>query len=91
MFQILDLNEKEAFYWFEDGLKMWAKQELRRLGITELTAAMAKAENFYEVGGRKFENNESSKPKSRPKGNGGGDKDQVERKGKGPRAGQGKP
>ncbi|KAG8472442.1 hypothetical protein CXB51_035290 [Gossypium anomalum] len=32
MLQISDLNEKEAFYWFEDGLKMWAKQELRRLG-----------------------------------------------------------
>ncbi|KAG8474091.1 hypothetical protein CXB51_033770 [Gossypium anomalum] len=77
--QISDLNKKEAFYWFEDGLKMWAKQELRRLGITELTIAMAEEEIFYNVGGRKFDNSESSKPKSRPKGNGGGKKDPVEK------------
>ncbi|KAG8480984.1 hypothetical protein CXB51_025672 [Gossypium anomalum] len=30
MLQITDLSEKEAFYWFEDGLKPWAKYELRR-------------------------------------------------------------
>ncbi|KAG8474454.1 hypothetical protein CXB51_034098 [Gossypium anomalum] len=50
---------------------------------------MAEAENFYDVGGRKFDNNESSKPKSRPKGNGGGDKDQGEKNDEGLRASQG--
>ncbi|KAK8346069.1 hypothetical protein V6Z12_A07G190200 [Gossypium hirsutum] len=85
MLQISDLNEKEAFYWFEDGLKMWAKQELHRLDITELTEAMAKAENFYDVGGRKFDNNDSYKPKSRPKDNGGGNKDQREKNDEGPK------
>ncbi|KAH1097539.1 hypothetical protein J1N35_014460 [Gossypium stocksii] len=37
---------------------------------------MAEAENFYNIEGRKFDNSESSKPKSRPKG-----KDQVEKNG----------
>ncbi|KAH1096345.1 hypothetical protein J1N35_013266 [Gossypium stocksii] len=50
MLQISDLSEKEAFYWFEDGLKPWAKHELRRQGITELTVAMAEAESFVELG-----------------------------------------
>ncbi|KAK5785771.1 hypothetical protein PVK06_040389 [Gossypium arboreum] len=90
MFQISDLNEKETFYWFEDGLKIWAKQELRCLSITELTISMDEAENFYDIGGRNFDNSESSKPKSRPKGNDGGDKDQREKNGEGPRASQGK-
>ncbi|PPR99769.1 hypothetical protein GOBAR_AA20881 [Gossypium barbadense] len=40
---------------------------------------------------RKFDNNESPKPKSRPKGNGGRDNDQGEKNGEGPRASQGKP
>ncbi|MBA0670091.1 hypothetical protein Goklo_007356, partial [Gossypium klotzschianum] len=50
MLQISDLSEKEAFYWFEDGLKPWAKHELRRQGITELTVAMVEAESFVELG-----------------------------------------
>ncbi|KAG8488584.1 hypothetical protein CXB51_016513 [Gossypium anomalum] len=28
MLQISNLSEKETFYWFEDGLKSWAKHEL---------------------------------------------------------------
>ncbi|MBA0614931.1 hypothetical protein Godav_015145 [Gossypium davidsonii] len=27
MLQISNLSEKEVFYWFEDGLKPWAKNE----------------------------------------------------------------
>ncbi|MBA0671583.1 hypothetical protein Goklo_024438, partial [Gossypium klotzschianum] len=50
MLQISDLSEKESFYWFEDGLKPWAKHELRRQGITELTVAMAEVESFVELG-----------------------------------------
>ncbi|KAK8292831.1 hypothetical protein V6Z11_D06G146200 [Gossypium hirsutum] len=90
MLQILDLNENEAFYWFEDELKMWAKQELRCLGITDLTVAMAEAEKFYDVGGRKFDNSDASKPKPRPKGNGRRDKEQTERNGEAPRANGGR-
>ncbi|MBA0746654.1 hypothetical protein Gogos_009154 [Gossypium gossypioides] len=50
MLQISDLSEKEALYWFEDGLKLWAKHELRRQGITELTVAMDEVESFVELG-----------------------------------------
>ncbi|KAG8498201.1 hypothetical protein CXB51_006628 [Gossypium anomalum] len=67
MLQISDLSEKEAFYWFEDGLKPWAKHELRRQGITELTIAMAEAESFVELGPTK-DKFESSQPNR--KGNG---------------------
>ncbi|MBA0812787.1 hypothetical protein Gohar_026725 [Gossypium harknessii] len=38
------------FYWFEDWLKSWAKHELRRQEITELTVVMAEAESFVELG-----------------------------------------
>ncbi|MBA0754275.1 hypothetical protein Gogos_021584, partial [Gossypium gossypioides] len=61
MLQISDLSEKEAFYWFEDGLKSWTKHELRRQRITELTVAMAEAESFVELGLTK-DKFESSKP-----------------------------
>ncbi|KAG8488057.1 hypothetical protein CXB51_018328 [Gossypium anomalum] len=67
MLQISDLSEKEAFYWFEDGLKLWAKHELRRQGITELIIAMAEAESFVELGPTK-DKFESSQPNG--KGNG---------------------
>ncbi|MBA0644993.1 hypothetical protein Goklo_013155, partial [Gossypium klotzschianum] len=50
MLQISDLSEKEAFYWYEDGLKPWVKHELRRQGITELTVAMAEAESLVKLG-----------------------------------------
>ncbi|MBA0571766.1 hypothetical protein Golob_002141 [Gossypium lobatum] len=30
---------------------MWTKQELRRLGITDLTVAMAEGKNFYDIEG----------------------------------------
>ncbi|MBA0635060.1 hypothetical protein Godav_024982, partial [Gossypium davidsonii] len=61
------LTEKESFYWFEDGLKPWAKHELRRQGITELTVAMAEAESFVELGPAR-DKLEASKPNG--KGNG---------------------
>ncbi|MBA0609389.1 hypothetical protein Godav_021448, partial [Gossypium davidsonii] len=50
MLQISDLSEKEAFYWFKDGLKLWAKHELRRQEITKLIVSMAEAESFVELG-----------------------------------------
>ncbi|KAK8314288.1 hypothetical protein V6Z12_D01G162100 [Gossypium hirsutum] len=73
MLQISDLSEKEAFYWFEDGLKPWAKHELRRQGITELTVAMAEAESFVELGpaGDKLE-------ASKPNGRGNGERNHEE-------------
>lgn len=73
MLQISDLSEKEAFYWFEDGLKPWAKQELRRQGITELTVAMAEAESFVELdpAGDKLE-------ASKPNGRGNGERNHEE-------------
>ncbi|MBA0608048.1 hypothetical protein Godav_020298 [Gossypium davidsonii] len=61
MLQISNLSDKEAFYWFEDRLKSWAKHELHRQGITELTVAMAEVESFVELGPTK-DKFESSKP-----------------------------
>ncbi|KAK5836664.1 hypothetical protein PVK06_012461 [Gossypium arboreum] len=71
---------------FEDGIKIWAKQELPHPDIIELTVAMAEIENFYDIGGRKFDNNEPSKPRLKPKSNGRGNKDEVEKNGEGLRA-----
>ncbi|XP_040942311.1 uncharacterized protein [Gossypium hirsutum] len=80
MLQISDMGEKEAFFSFMDGLKPWAKQELQRRGVQELTKAMSVAESLAEFGGRK-DNSNSSKP--RLKGNSGGDKERPTRNGDG--------
>ncbi|MBA0576086.1 hypothetical protein Golob_025079 [Gossypium lobatum] len=68
MLQISYMDEKEALFSFMDGLKPWAKQELQRRGVQELTKAMSVAESFAEFGGKK-DKFESSKPKFNPKGN----------------------
>ncbi|MBA0638598.1 hypothetical protein Godav_029145 [Gossypium davidsonii] len=67
MLQISHLSEKEVFYCFEDGLNLWAKHELCRQGITELSVAIAEVESFVELGPAK-DKFESSKPNG--KGNG---------------------
>ncbi|MBA0859040.1 hypothetical protein Goshw_002703 [Gossypium schwendimanii] len=68
MLQISDLSEKEAFFSFTDRLKPWAKQELQRRGVQELTNAMMVAESIVELAPRR-DRFESSKPNRR--GNGG--------------------
>ncbi|KAK8299136.1 hypothetical protein V6Z12_D05G303000 [Gossypium hirsutum] len=68
MLQISDLSEKEAFFSFTDGLKPWARQELQRRGVKELTNAMMVAESIVELAPRR-DRFESSKPNRR--GNGG--------------------
>ncbi|KAK5847243.1 hypothetical protein PVK06_003548 [Gossypium arboreum] len=78
MLQISDMGEKEAFFSFMDGLKPWAKQELQRRGVQELTKAMSVAESLAEFGVKK-DRPESFKPKSQPKGNSGGDKERPPR------------
>ncbi|KAK5786720.1 hypothetical protein PVK06_041363 [Gossypium arboreum] len=40
LLQILDLSEKETFYWFKAGLNPRVKQDLHQLGAKELTKAM---------------------------------------------------
>ncbi|MBA0818127.1 hypothetical protein Gohar_021604, partial [Gossypium harknessii] len=49
MLQISDLSENEAFFSFTDRLKPWAKQELQRRGVQELTNAMMVAESIVEL------------------------------------------
>ncbi|MBA0700422.1 hypothetical protein Goari_005669, partial [Gossypium aridum] len=68
MHQISDMGEKKAFFSIIDRLKPWAKQELQRQGVQELTKAMFVVESFAEFGGKK-DKPESSKPKFNPKGN----------------------
>ncbi|KAL4379296.1 hypothetical protein GQ457_02G038830 [Hibiscus cannabinus] len=57
--QIPDMTEKQALFTFRDGLKPWAKAELQRRGVTELSKALAAAESLTE-----FQKSESPKPKS---------------------------
>ncbi|KAL4376298.1 hypothetical protein GQ457_02G009360 [Hibiscus cannabinus] len=55
--QIPDMTEKQALFTFRDGLKPWAKTELQRRGVTELSKALAAAESLTE-----FQKSESPKP-----------------------------
>lgn len=82
MFQITDLSE-EAFFFFMDGLKPLVKQELERHGVEELTKAMITAKPLLELGIKKLEKSESSKPKFKPNDNGRGDKDKPTKNGDG--------
>ncbi|KAK8289414.1 hypothetical protein V6Z12_D07G190600 [Gossypium hirsutum] len=73
MLQISDMGEKDAFFSFMDGLKPWAKQELQRRGVQELTKAMSTAKSLTKFGVKK-DNFNSSKPRFNQKGNSGGKK-----------------
>ncbi|XP_016752558.1 uncharacterized protein [Gossypium hirsutum] len=82
MLQISYMGEKEAFFSFMDGLKLWAKQELQRRRVQELTNAMSVAESLAEFGGKK-DNANYSKLRFNQKGNSGGDKERPTRNGNG--------
>ncbi|KAL4279289.1 hypothetical protein GQ457_03G013090 [Hibiscus cannabinus] len=40
--QILDMTEKQALFTFRGSLKLWAKAELQRRGVTELSKALTR-------------------------------------------------
>ncbi|GMI94304.1 hypothetical protein HRI_003099700 [Hibiscus trionum] len=63
--QIKDMTEAEALFVFKNGLKRWAKMELKRMGVEEFSKAMTEVESIAE-----FEIIETTKP--RGKGYGGG-------------------
>ncbi|KAL4383420.1 hypothetical protein GQ457_15G020230 [Hibiscus cannabinus] len=71
MLEIPDLSEEDAFINFTDGLQRWARVELDRRGIKEISKALSVAESLIEVGAPRSDRTKSSKPRS--KGNGGGD------------------
>ena len=73
---IKDLSKSEGLYLFKSGLQRWARMELKRMGVQDLSEAMAAAESIAE-----FEKKDSSKPKH--KGNSGGDKDKSTKNGSG--------
>ncbi|KAH1057332.1 hypothetical protein J1N35_035397 [Gossypium stocksii] len=67
MLRIMDLSEKDAFFFFMDGLKLWVKQELERRGVQELSKALIVAESLIELVLKK-DKFESSKPKRKDNG-----------------------
>ena len=72
--QISNLGEKNAIFFFMDGLKLWAKQELQMRGVQDLTKAMTVAESLIQ-----FKKSNSTKIK----GKSGGDKDGQKNSGNG--------
>ncbi|KAH1031226.1 hypothetical protein J1N35_043400 [Gossypium stocksii] len=89
-FKISSLNEKEPFYWFENGLKPWAKQELHRQRITELIVAMVEMKSFVELGPRK-DKFESFKLKETANDGGNRGKNGNDNDGNGKNDGNGRP
>ncbi|KAE8692821.1 cytochrome P450 78A7-like [Hibiscus syriacus] len=53
MLQVSNLSEEDGFFTFMDGLKPWAKNELRRRGVKELLVALTTAESIIELGVKK--------------------------------------
>ncbi|XP_039033835.1 uncharacterized protein LOC120169792 [Hibiscus syriacus] len=57
--QVPSLSEEDGFFTFMDGLKPWAKNELRRRGVKDLSTALTTAESVIELGVKSVD----SKPK----------------------------
>ncbi|KAE8673495.1 Detected protein of unknown function [Hibiscus syriacus] len=72
MLQVPNLSEEDGFFTFMDGLKPWAKNELRRRGVKELSVALKTAESIIELGVKKVD----SKPKPKFRGS-SGDRDKA--------------
>ncbi|XP_039056283.1 uncharacterized protein LOC120199174 [Hibiscus syriacus] len=53
MLQVPNLSEEDRFFTFMDGLKPWAKNELRRRGVKELSVALTTVESIIELGVKK--------------------------------------
>ena len=66
MLEIPDIGEADAFFIFMDGLKPWAKLELQRRGVQELSQALSVAESLVEFSHGDKE--DSSKPKNKGRG-----------------------
>ncbi|MBA0850004.1 hypothetical protein Goshw_023923 [Gossypium schwendimanii] len=64
MLQISNLSENKVFFSFTNGLKPWAKQELQRREVQELTNAMMVVESIVELAPRR-DGFEPSKPNMR--------------------------
>ncbi|KAL9408761.1 hypothetical protein AB3S75_047194 [Citrus x aurantiifolia] len=48
MLEISDMSDKDSLFYFQDGLKDWAKTELDRRGVQTLDDAIAVAESLTE-------------------------------------------
>ena len=56
--EIPDLSDKDSFFFFMDGLKDWAKTELKRYGVQDLSSAIIETEALVDYNEKK----ETSKP-----------------------------
>ncbi|KAE8705397.1 cytochrome P450 78A7-like [Hibiscus syriacus] len=72
--QVPSLSEEDGFFTFMDGLKPWAKNELRRRGVKDLSTALTTAESVIELGVKSVD----SKPKPKFRGS-SGDRDRASR------------
>ncbi|GJU98173.1 ATP-binding cassette subfamily C member 8 [Tanacetum coccineum] len=70
--EISELSDQDSLFYFLDGLQGWAKTELERRGVQDLSTAIAHAEALIDFSTRR----ESSKPKDRKvnQEKGGGEK-----------------
>ena len=48
MLEISDMSDKDSLFYFQDGLKDWAKTELNRRGVQTLDDTIVVAESLTE-------------------------------------------
>lgn len=48
MLEISDMSDKDSIFYFQDGLKDWAKVELDRRGVQILNNAIVIAESLVD-------------------------------------------
>ncbi|GJS12737.1 putative retrotransposon gag domain, aspartic peptidase domain protein [Tanacetum coccineum] len=70
--EILELSDQDSLFYFLDGLQGWAKTELERHGVQDLSTAIAHAKALIDFSTRR----DSSKPKDKKvdQEKGGGEK-----------------
>ena len=85
MLEIPNMTEEGLLFNFMDNLQGWAKQELRRRGIQDLTTAMTVAESLTD-----YKRGDLSKVESLEDSHATGGGDEVSRDHNAPRVGSGK-
>ena len=76
MLEISDMSDKDSLFYFQDGLKNWAKTELDRRGVQTLDDDIAIEESFTEYStqskDKKADQNKGGGESRKDKGNNNG-------------------
>ncbi|GJT90847.1 hypothetical protein Tco_1079692 [Tanacetum coccineum] len=68
--EIPELSDQDSLFYFLDGLQGWAKMELERRGVQDLSTAIANAETLIDFSTRRDSSNPKDRKVNQEKGEG---------------------